>query len=115
VRLALAFLACCFALNQGVARSAEIKATPIPGLLDTAMVTLRGEIESSDTEQFRAAVATYPKAIVAFQSPGGSLIAEGSAWRATSWGHCPMRRPLDLSAPPNAFDDITPPPAYCGR
>ena len=39
------------------------------------MVTLSGEIESSDTEQFRAAVATYPKAIVAFQSPGGSLIA----------------------------------------
>ncbi len=75
VRLALAFLACCFALNQGVARGAEIKATPIPGLLDTAMITLSGEIESSDAEQFRAAVAIYPKAIVAFQSPGGNLIA----------------------------------------
>ncbi len=74
LRFALAFLACCFALNQ-VARGAEIKATPIPGLLDTAMITLSGEIESSDAEQFRAAVATYPKAIVAFQSPGGDLIA----------------------------------------
>jgi hypothetical protein len=75
VRLALTFLACCFALNHGVARGAEIKATPIPDLLDTAMITLSGVIENSDGEQFRAAVATYPKAIVAFESPGGSLIA----------------------------------------
>jgi hypothetical protein len=75
LRFALAFLACCLALSHEAARGAEIKATPVPGLLDTAMITLGGEIESSDAEQFRAAVATYPKAIVAFQSPGGSLIA----------------------------------------
>lgn len=73
MRLAFAFLACCFALNRVLA--AEITATPIPDLLDTAMITLSGEIESSDTEQFRAAVAPYPKAIVAFQSPGGNLVA----------------------------------------
>ena len=39
------------------------------------MITLSGVMVDSDKEQFRAAVATYPKAIVAFQSPGGSLIA----------------------------------------
>ena len=39
------------------------------------MITLSGVMVESDNEQFRAAVATYPKAIVAFQSPGGNLIA----------------------------------------
>jgi hypothetical protein len=74
VRFALAFLA-CVALTHGVARGAEIKATPIPDLPDTAMITLSGEMEQSDVEQFRAAAATYPKAFIAFQSPGGSLSA----------------------------------------
>jgi hypothetical protein len=75
VRLALAFLALGVALAHGVASGSEIKATPIPDLLDTAMITLSGQMEESDGEQFRAAVAIYPKAIVAFQSPGGSLNA----------------------------------------
>jgi hypothetical protein len=57
-----------------VAAAAEILATPIPGLLDTAMITLTGVIENSDGEHFRAAAAMYPKAIVAFQSTGGSLV-----------------------------------------
>jgi hypothetical protein len=69
------FLVCCLVLNNKVAKSAEINATPVPGLVDTAMITLSGVMVESDNEQFRAAVATYPKAIVAFQSPGGSLIA----------------------------------------
>ncbi|SEE40833.1 hypothetical protein SAMN05519104_6023 [Rhizobiales bacterium GAS188] len=75
MRLALAFLACYCALNYGMARAAEIKATPISGLPDTALITVSGVLESSDAERFRAAVAMYPKAIVAFQSTGGSLIA----------------------------------------
>jgi hypothetical protein len=75
VRLALAFVACCLALSPGIVRAAEIKAGPIPGLSDTALITVSGVLEASDAEQFRAAVAVYPKAIVAFQSNGGSLIA----------------------------------------
>ena len=75
MRLALALLVCCLVFNNKVAKSAEINATPVPGLADTAMITLSGVMVDLDKEQFRAAVATYPKAIVAFQSPGGSLIA----------------------------------------
>jgi hypothetical protein len=74
VRLVLAFLA-CFALSHAIARAAEIKATPIPALPDTALITVSGVLETSDADQFWAAAAIYPKAIVAFQSNGGSLLA----------------------------------------
>jgi hypothetical protein len=75
VRLLLACLVCCFALDHGTARAAEIKAAPIAALPDTALITVSGVLETSDAERFRAAVAMYPKAIVAFQSTGGSLTA----------------------------------------
>ena len=60
MRFVLAFLA-CFALN-GVTRAAEIKATPIPALPDTALITVSGVLETSDADQFWAAAAIYPKA-----------------------------------------------------
>jgi hypothetical protein len=74
VRFVLAILACCLGFGS-VARAADIKANPIPGVTDTAFVTISGVLELSDADQFRAAVAMYPKAIVALQSTGGSLIA----------------------------------------
>jgi hypothetical protein len=71
----LAFVACCVALSQAIARAADIRSSPVPGVSDTALVTVSGVLQASDAEQFRTAVAMYPKAIVAFQSTGGSLIA----------------------------------------
>jgi hypothetical protein len=43
--------------------------------MDTALITVSGVLESSDATRFWSAAAIYPKAIVAFQSTGGSLIA----------------------------------------
>jgi hypothetical protein len=74
VRIGLALLA-CLTLNHGIARAAEIKATRIPALPDSALITVSGVLETSDADQFWAAAAPYPKAIVAFQSNGGSLLA----------------------------------------
>jgi hypothetical protein len=52
VRFAFAFLASIIAFANGVASGSEIKATPIPGLLDTAMITLSGTMEESDGSSF---------------------------------------------------------------
>jgi hypothetical protein len=73
-RLVLALVACCLGLNS-LAKATEIKATPIPAIADTALVSVSGALDTTDAERFRAAVAMYPKAIVAFESTGGSLTA----------------------------------------
>jgi hypothetical protein len=65
----LAILAC--ARSEG----ATIKAEPLAGVQDTAFVVVAGEFVPSDAEQFRSAVAMFPKAIVALVSNGGSLVA----------------------------------------
>lgn len=79
LRAAFRFPACLLAsvleLACGSATAAEIRATPLSGVPDTAAVLLIGTIEMSDGEKFRAATASYPKAIVGLASEGGSVIA----------------------------------------
>jgi hypothetical protein len=55
VRLALVVLTSCLGLNPA-ARAADIKASPITGLQDTALITVSGAFENSDAEQFRSAM-----------------------------------------------------------
>jgi hypothetical protein len=43
------------------------------------MITLSGTMGGVRREQFRAAVAIYPKAIVAFQSPGAVWARESTS------------------------------------
>jgi hypothetical protein len=57
------------------AEGATIKAEPMAGVQDAAFITVAGEFVPSDAEQFRSAVAMFSKAIIAFQSNGGSLVA----------------------------------------
>jgi hypothetical protein len=72
LRLALCSL---LALGSSPVIAANIQATPIATLQDTALVTISGELQEADAAQFRSAVAIYPKAIVAFESTGGNLLA----------------------------------------
>jgi hypothetical protein len=47
LRLALTFLACYLGLNP-IAKAAEITASPIPTMAETALVTIDGVLESAD-------------------------------------------------------------------
>lgn len=61
-------------ISANIAEAATIKLlSPASG--DTALVTVQGEFLLSDLEQFRKSVSTISKAVVAFQSDGGSVVA----------------------------------------
>jgi hypothetical protein len=65
----------CFLLSiVTVAKAATISVTPL-GSSDTAFVTVEGLLDFSDFERFRQNVSSISKAIVAFQSDGGSVVA----------------------------------------
>src|SRR5260370_1221725 len=74
VRFALVLLSVLATFGSAPCHAASIKATPVAAVQDTAFVVVSGELQAADAEQFRSAVAVYPKAIVAFESTGGSLL-----------------------------------------
>ena len=69
----LARAACAIAC-VGAAQAATITVTPLSNS-DTAVVTVEGEFVLEDIQAFRQRVVSQPKAIIAFQSDGGSVIA----------------------------------------
>jgi hypothetical protein len=54
--------------------AANITATPL-GSNEEALVTVVGSLDQSDIDHFRTVTSSLSKAIVAFESPGGSLLA----------------------------------------
>jgi ATP-dependent protease ClpP protease subunit len=64
----------CAALAASGANAANIGVTSL-GAGQPALVTISGDLDSSDIQQFRTKTASLAKAIVAFQSDGGSLVA----------------------------------------
>jgi hypothetical protein len=56
------------------AKAATITVTPM-GSSDSAFVAIEGTLDFNDYEQFRQKVSNISKAIVAFQSDGGSVVA----------------------------------------
>jgi hypothetical protein len=61
-------------LTINAAKTATISVSPL-GDSETAFVTVVGAFDFSDSDQFRQKVSTISKAIVAFQSDGGSVVA----------------------------------------
>ena len=59
---------------SNLARGASIDVMT-PANSDTALVTVEGQLVLEDIQAFRQKVSSLPKAIVAFQSDGGSVIA----------------------------------------
>ena len=69
----LARAACAIAC-LGAAQAATITVTPLANS-DTALATVEGGFVLEDIQAFRQRVVSQPKAIIAFQSDGGSVIA----------------------------------------
>jgi hypothetical protein len=69
----LARAACAIACVSA-AHAATITVTPLANS-DTTLVTVEGEFVLEDMQAFRLKVQSQPKAIIAFQSDGGSVIA----------------------------------------
>jgi hypothetical protein len=69
----LARAACAIAC-VGAAQAATITVTPLANS-DTALVTVEGEFVLEDIQAFRQRIMSQPKALIAFQSDGGSVIA----------------------------------------
>jgi hypothetical protein len=68
-------LCCLLFLGSTVgANAAQIEATPIDST-GQMLITITGELSPSDIDEFRTKTAGVPKAIVALQSDGGSLLA----------------------------------------
>jgi hypothetical protein len=66
--------AVCAIACVGAAHAAIITVTPLTNL-DTALVTVEGELVFEDIQAFRQRVNSQPKALVALQSDGGSVLA----------------------------------------
>lgn len=73
----LHILACisCLLVHTGSAYAAKISATPLSGSAESALVTVEGQLLSSDIEEFRNATSLLSKAVVSFASDGGSVVA----------------------------------------
>ena len=69
----LARAMCAFACVSA-AHGATITVMPMANS-DTALVTVEGEFVFEDIQAFRLKIQSQPKAIIAFQSDGGSVIA----------------------------------------
>lgn len=69
-----AFYAFLLLTVTDVANAATILVSPLPSS-ESALVTVEGVLEFGDSEQFRQKVSTLPKAVVVFQSDGGSVVA----------------------------------------
>jgi hypothetical protein len=69
----LIYMAVFLAL-AGSGNAATISVSPLPSS-DSVLVTVSGDLVLSDANEFRQIVAGIPKAIVAFRSDGGSVVA----------------------------------------
>jgi len=72
--LRTAIYAAALLFIASAAKAATILVSPL-GSSDSAFVTLEGVLNPNDSEQFRQKVSNISKAIVAFQSDGGSVVA----------------------------------------
>ena len=55
--------------------AAEIAAKPVAGSAEIGAIAVQGRLSISDIQEFRNVISRFPKAVVAFNSDGGSALA----------------------------------------